>query len=129
MRFWITGSHYIVACGKISDDTSTLMFLDTGMAGAAFAVPRSTAEAAKMISIADTSQTGHGGGGEMQGTAVHLDRGCLGFACREHVQGILLEDYPLELQFGFRIGGLIAHDFFRNSALTLDFGNMSLTLT
>jgi hypothetical protein len=129
MRFWIAGSHYIVVCGKVSENTRSLMFLDTGMAGAAFAVPRSTADAAKIISIADTSQTGHGGGGEVQGRAVRLDRVCLGPACREHVDGILLEDFPLELQFGFRIGGLIAHDFFRDSALTLDFGKMSLTVT
>ncbi len=128
MRFWIAGSHYIMACGKVSESLQSLMFLDTGLAGAAFAVPRSTADAARITSIADTLQTGHGGGGEVQGRPLWLDRVCLGSTCRENVEGILLEDFPLELQFGFRIGGLVAHDFFRSSALILDFGKMSLTV-
>lgn len=105
-----------------------MMFLDTGMAGAAVVVPRSSADAARITSIDVTPQTGHGGGGEVQGRFVRLDRVCLGLTCSDHVEGLVLEDFPLELQFGFRIGGLIAQDFFRGSALTLDFGTMSLTV-
>lgn len=128
MRFWLAGSHYIVACGRVSESPQSLMFLDTGMAGAAFAIQRSTAEAITIASIADTPQMGQGGGGEVQGRPVRLHSACLGPACRENVEGFLLEDFPLELQFGFRIGGLIAHNFFRDSVLNLDFGTMSLTV-
>jgi hypothetical protein len=34
----------------------------------------------------------------------------------------------LERELGFRIGGLLAHDFFRPYALTLDFQRMQLCL-
>jgi hypothetical protein len=129
MRFWIAGSHYIVLCGKISENTHSLMFLDTGMAGTACAIPPSTADMVKAVSIGNTPLTGHGGGGAVQGRPVRLNRVSLGTAYREDVEGILLEDFPLELQFGFRIGGLIAHDFLRGRALTLDFDAMYLTLT
>ncbi len=129
MRFWIAGSHYIVVCGQITKNTQSLMFLDTGMAGAAFAIPRSTADATRVTSMSDTPQMGQGGGGKVQGSLVLLDRVYLGPICRENMAGIVLENFPLELQFGFRIGGLIAHNFFRGSTLTVDFGKMSLTVT
>ncbi len=129
MRFWIAGSHYIVACVHVSKSTQSMMFLDTGMAGAAFAIPRSTADATRITSVSNAPQLGRGGGGEVKGKPVRLGRVCLGPTCRENVGGILLEDFPLELQFGFRIGGIIAHDFFRGSVLNLDFGTMSLTVT
>jgi len=128
MRFWIAGSHYIVTCAQISEGAQSLMFLDTGMAGAAFALPRSTADATRVTSLADKPQRGHGGGGEVQGRSVRLDKVCLGSACCENVEGILLEEFPLEVQFGFRIEGLIAHNFFRGCVLTLDFGRMTMTV-
>jgi hypothetical protein len=40
----------------------------------------------------------------------------------------VLGEFPLELQFGFRIGGSIAHEFFHSCRLTLDSGRMQMSL-
>ena len=42
--------------------------------------------------------------------------------------GFLLAGFPLERELGFRIAGLLAHDFFRPYAVSLDFDRMRLCL-
>jgi len=126
--FWIAGRHCLVACGGVPGPHPCLVFLDTGMAGSAFAVPHSTADAAGLEPDSDTAEAGYSGGGQVAGRRVLLDRVCLGSVCRRDMAGMLIESFPLEVQFGFRITGLLAHDFFRGCRLTLDFGSMSLAL-
>ncbi len=126
--FWIAGSHYPVACGDLPGTAHCLVFLDTGMTGAAFALPRSTAEAAGLMFSPEETETGYGGGGEVQGNPATLARLALGETCRTNLHGMVLDAFPIEVQFGFRISGLLAQDFFTDCALTLDFGTMRLSL-
>ena len=95
---------------------------------AAFALPRSTVHAADLTFSAQHTRTGYGGGGEVRGVPAKLARLTLGETCRSNLQGMVLDAFPIELQFGFRIGGLLAQDFFTDCALTLDFGTMHLSL-
>ena len=126
--FWIAGSHYPVACGGLPGTAQCLMFLDTGMTGAAFALPRSTAGAAGLAFASQDTETGYGGGGEVRGHRTTLSTLALGETSRTNVHGMVLDAFPLELQFGFRISGLLAQDFFADCALTLDFGTMRVSL-
>ncbi len=98
------------------------------MTGAAFALPRSTADAARLVYSSQGTQTGQGGGGEVQGRSAALSGLTLGETHRSDLHGMVLDAFPLEVQFGFRIGGLLAQDFFKDCALTLDFGTMRLSL-
>ena len=127
-RFWIAGSHYPVACGALPGSPHCLFFLDTGMTGAAFALPRSTADAACLMYSSRDMETGHGGGGEVHGKSTTLSGLALGETQRSNLHGMVLDAFPLEVQFGFRIGGLLAQDFFTDCVLTLDFGSMRLSL-
>ncbi len=126
--FWIAGDHYPVTCGSLPGTLEGLAFIDTGMTGAAFALPRSTAEAAGLSDSPGETQIGYGGGGEVQGKPVRLKKLCLGKTCRSDLHGIVLETFPLEMQFGFRIACLLAHDFFADCALILNFATMRLWL-
>ena len=73
-------------------------------------------------------ETGHGGGGAVHGRSATLSGLTLGETHRCNLHGMVLDAFPLEVQFGFRIGGLLAHDFFEDCALTMDFGTMRLSL-
>ncbi len=126
--FWIAGSHYPVAAGALPGSPYCLLFLDTGMAGTAFALPCSTADAANLACSSEGTWTGQGGGGEVQGRSATLSGLSLGQTRRSKLHGVVLEAFPLEVQFGFRIGGLLAQDFFKDCALTLDFGTMRMSL-
>lgn len=125
---WMAGGHYLIAPGSFAGLSYGLMFLDTGMAGAAFALPPTMTGVANLISVSEEAETGRGGGGEVKGKPVRLATLSLGARCRQNLLGMVLKDFPLEVQFGFRIAGLVAHDFFRNAVLTLDFGAMHLLL-
>jgi Aspartyl protease len=117
--FWLAGDHFIVAWGKVND-VKELLFVDTGLAGAGFTCPESTL---KELSIKV--------GGEEEAKPIRfvLDELALGSVSEQRVVS-LFGPFPaaLETRFGFRIGGLISHEFFRNDAVTFDFDTMQLRL-
>ena len=127
--FWLAGDHYMVAWGTINQMYSTMIFIDTGMAGAAFAAPRSTAQGAGLRLARGLRETGFGGGGAVRTVPFLVDALQLGRVCQRHLNGMMLDAFPLERQFGFRIGGLLAHDFFRQYVVDIDFARMTLTLS
>lgn len=127
--FWLAGDHYMVAWGTINQEYSTMMFIDTGMAGAAFAAPRSTAQDAGLRLSRGPRETGYGGGGAVRTVPFSVDALQLGEVCQRHLTGMMLDAFPLEHQFGFRIGGLLAHDFFHQYVVDIDFARMTLTLS
>jgi hypothetical protein len=52
----------------------------------------------------------------------------LGNARESNIHGMYMGAFPLENAFGFRIEGLISHEFFRHCAVSLDFENMRYSL-
>ncbi len=126
--FWLAGDHYLVAWGAINTCHPSLMFIDTGLTGAALVASRSTVQGAELELRKDHRSTAYGGGGAVGAIPFEVDELSLGEVRQRHVTGIVLDAFPLERQFGFRIGGLLAHDFFRRYTLTLDFARMQLTL-
>lgn len=122
--FWMVGDHYMVAWGTANGSRPLLFFVDTGMAGGGFTCPASTIKEAKIALREDEAGEGMGAGGKVRIVPFVVDELTLGEAREKDIKGLYVEDFVLEDAFGFTIGGLISHGFFRNYALTMDFVNM-----
>jgi hypothetical protein len=126
--FWLAGDHYIIAWGEVNDSRPMLLFVDTGLAGGGFTCPECTLAQAGITLDKDAAREGIGGGGKVKAVPFVVDKLALGAARAERVRGVYLGSFPLENHFGFRIGGIISHGFFRRYALTMDFVGMRLLL-
>lgn len=126
--FWMA-NHYMVSWGTVNGSRPLLFFVDTGLAGSAFTCPASTVKEASIQLRHDLATDGIGGGGKMSIIPIELNELTLGNARERNLHGAMGAFPPqLEYAFGFHIGGLISHDFFRPYALTLDFANMRYVL-
>ena len=112
--------HVLVAPGAIND-RETHVVLASGMAGGAFTCSESTIKQANL----DVSEEDAFGGVSVEGgealVSLHADRVQFGSVERKDVNGFAGGFSPsLEWRYGFRIGGVIAHDFLRPYRWTLD---------
>ncbi|MEV0822678.1 aspartyl protease family protein [Nonomuraea rubra] len=115
---WFLGDHFLLSHGTVNHLDRMVFFVDTGGGDIGFTAPRSTLDAAGIAVPAD--------GGPHPVTA---GRVTLGTAVRHDVPG-LAGAFPewFEHGFGFRIGGLPTHEFFRPYALTFDFAGMRILM-
>lgn len=99
--------------------------MDTGLAGAAFTGPVSTFTGAGIAFSEDNAMSGVGVGGTVKIIPTMIDsiRAC--GVTHHNLMGIV-GAFPETLadRFGFHIGGIISHAFFRPYALTFDFERM-----
>jgi hypothetical protein len=122
--FWMA-EHYMVTWGTVNKSQPLLLFVDTGLAGGGFTGPESTLKEAGIKLQEGQAIEGLGGGGKMASILFEVEELTLGDARERNIQGAYGPFPPhLEYAFGFRIGGLISHGFFRPYALTLDFTGM-----
>lgn len=122
--FWMA-DHYMVAWGTVDGSEPLLFFVDTGLAGNGFTCPESTLKAAGIKLKKEIAGEGIGGGGKMMSIPFDVEELTLGDAREHNIPGVYGPFPPhLENAFGFHIGGLISHSFFRPYALTLDFTGM-----
>jgi predicted aspartyl protease len=126
--FWLAGTHFIVAWGKVNKSKPMLFFVDTGLAGGGFTCPESTIKKAGIELLHDQARTGSGGGGKIQVIPFIVNELSLGNITEKNIQGFFAGGKSLSEMVGFHIGGIISHAFFRNYALTFDFTNMRLVL-
>ena len=125
---WLAGDHFIVAWGRVNDAEPTLLFVDTGLAGGGFVGPESTLEAAE-VSTEGPSFEGIGGAGTVHVIQFVLDRLSLGDAMATQIVGFAgVFPESLEYRFGFRIGGIVSHQFLRPYQVTFDLDRMELIL-
>lgn len=122
--FWMA-EYCMVTWGTVNKSQPLLLFVDTGLAGAGFTCPESTLKEASVKLQESLAGEGIGGGGKMMSIPFGVEELTLGDARERNIQGVYGAFPPqLENAFGFRIGGLISHEFFRPYALTLDFTGM-----
>lgn len=122
--FWMA-DHYMVTWGTVNNSLPLLLFVDTGLAGVGFTGPESTLKEAGIKLQESRASEGIGGGGKIMSIPFDVEELTLGDARGRNIQGVYGAFPPyLESAFGFRIGGLISHGFFRSYALTLDFTGM-----
>ncbi|MEV0620943.1 retropepsin-like aspartic protease [Nonomuraea sp. NPDC050404] len=115
---WFLGDHFLISHGTVNHLDRMAFFVDTGGGDIGFTAPRSTFTAAGIdVPPGDGPHP------------VTLDRVTLGTAARRRVPG-LAGAFPgwFEDGFGFRIGGLPTHEFFKPYALTFDFGRMRILM-
>lgn len=122
--FWMAGDHYMVAWGTVNKSQPMLLLVDTGLGGAGFTCPESTLKEGN-INLQESPVSGPGGAGEVKAIPFVMEELTFGEAKENNIQGWYGAFPPaFENAFGFRIGGLISHGFFRPYALTLDFAGM-----
>jgi len=121
----MAGDHFMVAWGAVNNSQPMLFFVDTGLAGGGFSCPESTLRKADIELQEDQADHGLGGGGKVRFVPFVVDELTLGDAREHNIQGSYAGGgFPLEKIFGFHIGGLISHGFFRPYSLTFDFDGM-----
>jgi Aspartyl protease len=128
--FWMAGDHFLLARGAAGDLEPGLLLVDTGLAGPAFAAPRSTLDALAVEVDEENASEGMSGGGKIRVAPFGLSRLSLGPVVSENLVGIA-GAFPekLEHALGVHVTGLVSHAFFRSYALTFDFQSMRLVLT
>lgn len=125
--FWMSGDHIIVAWGTVNESAPMLFFVDTGLAGGGFVGTDKTVKQAN-IKLPEESAEGVGGGGKVSVKRVIVDEVTLGEAREENVVGFFGAVPNLGKRFGYEIGGIVSHGFFRSYKLTFDFTTMNLIL-
>ena len=122
--FWMAGDHYMVAWGGVNNSQPMLFFVDTGLAGGGFTCPESTLRKAGIKLQENQASEGIGGGGKVKVIPFVVDELTFGDAREHNIKGLYTRNSALVNAFGFHIGGLISHGFFRHYALTFDFAGM-----
>lgn len=123
--FWMAGDHFMVAWGTVNGSKPLLFFVDTGLAGGGFTCSKSTLETVGIELSEDQAIEGIGGGGKVKIIPFAVKELTLGTAKEENISAFYnAGPSGLENLFGFHIGGLISHQFFRDYALTMDFDGM-----
>jgi hypothetical protein len=126
--FWMAGDHYMVGWGTVNNRRPFLFFVDTGLAGGGFTCPESTIREAGIKLPEKPAGEGIGGGGKVQVFPFVVEELSFGEAKAKNVRGLFSGPFTLEDAFGFHIGGLISHGFFRPYAVTFDFETMRIIL-
>lgn len=127
LPFWMAGDHIMIAWGTVNKGLPQLFFIDTGLAGGGFTATEATIKAAG-IELGEAKE-GMGGGGAVQVRPFTVERLTLGSIEEREVRGLFGALPPgFENRFGFLIGGIISHGFFRPYRLTFNFDSMQIIL-
>lgn len=124
--FWLFDSHLMLARSQINHH-QTMAYITTALAGAAFTAPNSTFEQANLTRDKNTIE-GISPTGSIELMRVKAEKLCLEQLCCEDITG-LVGFFPAELEwrYGFRIGALVSHTFFRHqNRWGIDFKTMRL---
>jgi hypothetical protein len=124
--FAMADDHFMLAKGTINSSDTLLFFVDTGLAGNAFTCPKSTLKKFGLKYDKNQKNKGLGGGGYFDTYPMEIENICLGGLCVKNLHGAF-GAFPKQIEnsFGFKISGLISHEFFRNFSLTIDFESMN----
>jgi len=126
--FWIASDHFMVGWGRVEALPASLLFVDTGLAGAGVKLAESVIKEAGIRLEEDKASSGAGGGGMLRTVPYVVHRLSLGPLNEENVPGLYDGPFPWENLFGFNLAGMVGHDFFKAHALTFDFENMRILL-
>lgn len=125
---WMAGDHFMVGWGKIESLPPSLLFVDTGLAGAGAKLAQSVIDAAGITLDKDKAVPGAGAGGTLVTIPYVVSTLSFGDARQDNVEGLYDGPFPWENLFGFHLAGMVGHDFFQNYAMTFDFDNMRIFL-
>ena len=125
---WMASDHFMVGWGRVETLPPTLLFVDTGLAGAGVKLAKSVIEEAGIKLEEDRASTGAGAGGTLTTVPYVVQQLSFGSVQEQKVAGLYDGPFPWENLFGFRLAGMVGHDFFKPYAMTFDFENMRIFL-
>ena len=102
--------------------------MDTGTAGAGVKLGDRAIKEAGIKLLEDQAFTGSGGGGKLRSVPFIVDKLALGADEERNVNGLYEGPFPWAETFGFRLIGMVGHEFFRPSTVTFDLDGMRITL-
>jgi Aspartyl protease len=126
--FWIAGDHFMVGWGRVEALAPSLLFVDTGLAGAGVKLAESVIRQAGIKLEEDKASAGAGGGGTLKIVPFVAHRLSFGEVQETNVSGLYDGPFPWQTSFGFELAGMVGHDFFRPYAITFDFESMRMFL-
>jgi hypothetical protein len=126
--FWMAGDHFMVGWGRVEALPPSLLFVDTGLAGAGVKLAESVISRAGIKLEEDKASTGAGGGGTLKIVPYLVHRLSFGRAKEDNVPGLYDGPFPWQTSFGFQLAGMVGHDFFKPYVITFDFENMRIFL-
>jgi hypothetical protein len=122
--FWIAGDHFMVGWGRVEALAPSLLFVDTGLAGAGVKLAESVIRQAGIKLEEDKASAGAGGGGTLKIVPFVAHRLSFGEVQETNVPGLYDGPFPWQSSFGFELAGMVGHDFFKPYAITFDFERM-----
>jgi Aspartyl protease/Tetratricopeptide repeat len=126
--FWLASDHFMVGWGRIGTLPPSLLFVDTGLAGAGVKLAESVIKEAGIKLEEDKASEGAGGGGSLKIVPYTVQRLSFGDVQEDNVPGLYDGPFPWENSFGFSLAGMVGHDFFKPYAVTFDFEKMQIFL-
>ena len=126
--FWIAGDHFMVGWGRVETLPPVLLFVDTGLAGAGVKLAEPVIKEARIKLEQDKAFEGAGGGGKLKIVPYTVRQISFGDIKATNLSGLYDGPFPWENTFGFRLAGMVGHDFFKPYAVTFDFENMRIFL-
>jgi Aspartyl protease/Tetratricopeptide repeat len=126
--FWIASDHFMVGWGRVETLSPTLLFVDTGLAGAGVKLAEPVIKEAGIKLEEDKAYQGAGGGGKLTIVPYTVHQLSFGDIRENNVPGLYDGPFPWENTFGFHLAGMVGHDFFMPYAVTFDFETMQIIL-
>ena len=126
--FWMASDHFMVGWGRVATLPPTLLFVDTGLAGAGAKLAEPVIKQAGIKLEEDKAYEGAGGGGKLTIVPYTVSRLSFGDIEERNVPGLYDGPFPWENSFGFNLAGMVGHDFFKPYAVTFDFEGMQIFL-
>jgi hypothetical protein len=126
--FWIASDHFMVGWGRVETLSPTLLFVDTGLAGAGVKLAEPVIKEAGIKLEEDKAYQGAGGGGKLTIVPYTVHQLSFGDIRENNVPGLYDGPFPWENTFGFHLAGMVGHDFFKPYAVTFDFETMQIIL-
>ena len=124
-EFYYLDSHLLLSPARLND-LSTMAYLASGMAGASFTLAAHTAAQAG-LRAGEAQMDAISAGGTQALELATATRLCVGDHCVEQPEG-LTGLFPDELawRYGFHVGAMLGHDFFKQSRWGIDFQAMRM---
>ena len=125
---WMASDHFMVGWGRVETLPPTLLFIDSGLAGAGVKLAELVIKQAAIKLEEDKAYEGAGGGGKLKIVPYTVSRLSLGDVEEADVPGLYDGPFPWENSFGFYLAGMVGHDFLKPYAVTFDFETMQIFL-
>jgi hypothetical protein len=125
---WMASDHFMVGWGRVETIPPSLLFVDTGLAGAGVKLAEPVIRQAGIKLDETKAYEGAGGGGTLKIVPYTVGRLSFGGVRERNVAGLYDGPFPWENSFGFHLAGMVGHDFFKPYAVTFDFATMRILL-